>query len=55
MHDYAPMLTILKNLGGALRPSHTPYPRRLRHLCQLCPTHFLVPSGAYVYDMAHRT
>jgi len=36
-----------KNLGRALHPPHIPYPRRLRHLCPLCPTHFLVPSGAY--------
>jgi len=31
----------------ALPPLHTPSPQRPRHLCPLCPTHFLVPSGAY--------
>jgi len=32
--------------GGALPPAQTT-PRHLRHSCTLCPTHFLVPSGAY--------
>jgi len=48
MHENAPMWHEFwkKNLGGALA---WPLPRPLApaHSCPFCPTHFLVPSGAY--------
>jgi len=37
-------------MGRTLRPPRTHSPRRLWHLCPLCPTRFLVPSGAYDSD-----
>jgi len=50
MHEYMHQCSQLKNSGTGTAPLRPPCiysPRRLRHLCPLCPTHFLVPSGAY--------
>jgi len=47
MRKYEPILTIKKIMVGAQRSPHTPSPRRLWYSCPICPTHFLVPSGAY--------
>jgi len=46
MHNQCSQLK--KNSGSGTASSPYPFPRRLRHSCPLCPTHFLVPSGAYV-------
>jgi len=40
--------TNLKILGGALPPIPLPLGARGTRSCPLCPTHFLVSSGAYV-------
>ena len=48
MHENASLWDQLKNWRSGTAPPHAPSPQRPRHLCPLCPTHFLVPSGAYV-------
>ena len=53
MHENAPMWhEFWKKIWEGHWPGPSPDPSRLRHSCPFCPTHFLVPSGAYA-DRRH--
>jgi len=47
MHENVKPILEKKIPGGRGTTPAWTTPRHLRHSCPLCPTHFLVPSGAY--------